>query len=68
MDPSELSRLLYLTDALVAAPKKGAQLLQIVADPKASASFRKEIDHLMEVSNDPQTLRSATEALKKRLG
>ena len=68
MVSSELSRLLYLTDALEAAPAQAAKLLAIVADTKASEGYRKEIDKLQKVSSDPQKLLAASVELKSRLG
>lgn len=67
MVSSELSRLLYLTDALEAAPEQGAKLIEIVNDTDASDGYRKEIAKLQALSANPQALKKASAELKTRL-
>lgn len=48
MDDNEISRLVYLLDALKVAPHKYVELIAIVERKNASLSFQKELKDLSE--------------------
>jgi hypothetical protein len=51
MDEAERSRLLYLLDAVRAAPQKSAKLIAVVARESASESFKQAIEKLRTTDN-----------------
>jgi hypothetical protein len=64
MDEPDRSRLLYLLDALQAAPQKSEKLLAIAARHDASEPFRKAIEGLHNSVNVVQASAELRESLR----
>lgn len=69
LSSSEISRLLYLADALESSPKQCKKLLDIMRalDGTESLRFRWELARLRAASDDPVSVLAAVADLKKRI-
>ena len=67
MNAVEHSRLLYLLDALCAAPAKADRLIAMAIKSGASEAYERVLTQLRDVSDDPPVLISLSRKIKREM-